>query len=97
MIDIYEICGYMAGILFASSLIPQLYKSCCSKNLDDISYGWQAIFILAIILGLIYSIHKDLPPVYLSSSVELIFMIILIIMKYYYRNANVIIPDVENP
>lgn len=97
MIDIYETCGYLAGILFASALIPQLYKSCKSKNLDDISYGWQAIFILAIILGLIYSVHKDLPPVYLSSSVELIFMIILIILKYYYRNANVIIPDIENP
>ena len=95
MIDIYETCGYLAGILFASSLIPQLYKSCKSKNLDDISYGWQTIYIVAIILGLIYSIHKDLPPVYLSSSVELIFMIILIIMKYYYRNVT--IPDVENP
>ena len=97
MIDIYETCGYLAGILFASSLVPQLYKSCKSKNLDDISYGWQAIFILAIILGLIYSIHKDLPPVYLSSSVELIFMITLVILKYYYRDVNVIIPDVENP
>ena len=95
MIDIYEICGYMAGILFASSLVPQLYKSCCIKNLDDISYGWQAISIVAIILGLIYSIHKDLPPVYLSSSVELIFMIILVILKYYYRNNKVL--DLENP
>ena len=93
MIDIYETCGYLAGILFASSLVPQLYKSCKSKNLDDISYGWQAIFILAIILGLIYSIHKDLPPVYLSSSVELIFMITLVILKYYYRNNK--IPDID--
>ena len=93
--DIYEICGYMAGILFASSLIPQLYKSCKTKNLDDISYGWQAIFITAIILGLIYSIHKDLPPVYLSSFVELLFMIILFLMKYYYRNIT--ITDIENP
>ncbi len=93
--DIYEICGYSAGVLFASSLIPQLYKSCKSKNLDDISYGWQAIFIIAIILGLIYSIHKDLPPVYLSSFVELIFMIILVMMKYYYRNIT--ISDIENP
>ena len=95
MIDIYETCGYLAGILFASALIPQLYKSCKSKNLDDISYGWQAIYILAIILGLIYSIHKDLPPVYLSSSIELSFMIILVILKYYYRNNTV--SDIENP
>ena len=31
MFDFYEICGYVAGILFASSLIPQLYKSCKQK------------------------------------------------------------------
>jgi len=97
MIDIYETCGYLAGILFAFSLIPQLYKSCCSKNLEDISYGWQAIYISAIILGLIYSFHKDLPPVYLSSSVELIFMIILVILKYYYKDNNLDIKDIENP
>lgn len=95
MFDIYETCGYLAGLLFSISLIPQLYKSCKSKNLDDISYGWQAIYIGAIILGLIYSIHKDLPPVYLSSSMELIFMIILVLLKYYYRNDNV--SDIENP
>ena len=97
MIDIYETCGYLAAILFASSLIPQLYKSCKSKNLVDISYGWQAIYIVAIILGLIYSIHKDLPPIYLSSSIELIFMIILSIMKYYYKDNNLDIKDIENP
>jgi uncharacterized protein with PQ loop repeat len=95
MIDIYEICGYLAGIFFASSLIPQLYKSCKTKNLDDISYGWQGIFIIAIILGLIYSIHNDLKPVYLSSLLELIFMIILVIMKYYYHETD--IKDIENP
>ena len=95
MIDIYEICGYLAGIFFASSLIPQLYKSCKTKNLDDISYGWQCIFIIAIILGLIYSIHNDLKPVYLSSLLELIFMIILVIMKYYYHETD--IKDIENP
>ena len=95
MINIYETCGYLAGIFFALSLVPQLYKSCKSKNLDDISYGWQTIYIIAIILGLIYSIHKDLTPVYLSSSAELIFMIILVLMKYYYRNISV--SDIENP
>ena len=95
MIDIYEFCGYLAGIFFASSLIPQLYKSCQTKNLDDISYGWQGIYIIAIILGLIYSIHNDLKPVYLSSILELIFMIILVIMKYYYHETD--IKDIENP
>ena len=84
MKDIYDACGYIAGLLFASGFIPQIYKSYKTKNMDDISYGWQFIFLIGVILGIIYSVHKDLPPIYLCSSVELICMIILISMKYWY-------------
>ena len=94
MIDFYESCGYLAGILFASSLIPQLYKACKTKRLDDISLVWQCIFIIAIILGLIYAIHNNLKPVYISSSVELCFMIILLIMKLCYRDT---VENIETP
>jgi len=79
--DIYEICGYSAGILFASSLIPQVYKSFKTNNLDDISILWQIIFITAIILGIIYSYHNDLKPIYICSFVELLLMTILLILK----------------
>ncbi len=82
--DFYESCGYMAGILFASGFIPQIYKSYKTKNLDDISYEWQFIFTMGVILGIIYSIHHDLKPIYICSSVELFFMVTLITMKYIY-------------
>ena len=88
--DIYEICGYSAGILFASSLIPQVYKSFKTNNLDDISILWQIIFIAAIILGIIYSYHNDLKPIYICSFVELLLMIILLILKLIsFRNHRV--------
>ena len=79
--DIYELCGYSAGILFASSLIPQVYKSFKTKELDDISIIWQLIFILALVLGIIYSFHHDLKPIYICSFIELILMIILLFLK----------------
>jgi len=94
--DFYDICGYTAGVLFASGFIPQIYKSYRTKNMNDISYGWQFIFLTGVILGIIYSVHKNLPPIYLCSSVELVFMIILICMKIYYSNCKVE-KDVENP
>lgn len=94
MFDIYEACGYGAGILFASGFVPQIYKSFKTKNLEDISYGWQFIFTLGVILGIIYSVHNDLKPIYICSSIELCFMIILIIMKIIYRKKN---NDIENP
>lgn len=94
MFDFYEVCGYGAGILFASGFIPQIYKSYKTKDLDDISYGWQFIFTLGVILGIIYSIHNDLKPIYICSSIELCFMIILIGMKICYGKKN---NDIENP
>lgn len=94
MFDFYEACGYCAGILFVSGFIPQIYKSYKTKDLDDISYGWQFIFTSGVILGIIYSVHYDLKPIYICSSVELFFMIILIGMKTMYGKKN---SDIENP
>jgi MtN3 and saliva related transmembrane protein len=86
MIDFYELCGYSSGVLFALSLIPQVYKSYKSKDLEDISYGWQFLLIFALSLSLIYSFHKDLKPVYISSLMELFFMLLLVFMKIKYKN-----------
>jgi MtN3 and saliva related transmembrane protein len=97
MEDIYDVCGYGAGVLFASGFIPQIYKSYKTKNMNDISYGWQFIFLIGVILGIIYSVHKDLPPIYLCSSVELVFMVTLIIMKYSYSlsETNKVVTDTQ--
>jgi len=98
MLDIYESCGYGAGFLFTLSLMPQIYKSYRSKNMDDISFGWQFIFIMALIMSLVYSFHEELAPIYISSSIELVFMIILLIMKVIYRDYNVLKEnDSDNP
>ena len=91
-IDIYDIFGYSSGILFAGSLIPQLYKSYKTKELNDISICWQSIFLLGLIFLFIYSFHNDLKPVYIPASVETSFMLLLIIMKLYYHNTP---PEIE--
>jgi hypothetical protein len=44
-----------------------------------------------VILGIIYSVHNDLKPIYLCSSVELVFMVMLIAMKYIYGKSSVVI------
>ena len=96
MINTYEACGYASGILFSASLFPQLYRSCRTKELDDISIYWQCIFIIAIIFGLIYSFHYNLKPIIISSSIEMIIMIILLVMKLYYKK-DIKYNDIENP
>lgn len=86
----YELLGFISGILFPLSIIPQIYKSYKTKDLNDISYYWQFTFITALILALIYSIHFDLKPIYTSSFFELTMMLILTFMKFLYRNNNII-------
>jgi len=95
MIDFPEICGYLAGIFYASSLLPQIYKSCKTKKLDDLSWGWLFIFALALLMSLIYSYYRNLPPILISSSIELTLLLILMIMKTYYKEYNIL--DIENP
>tara|TARA_B110001469_G_scaffold127685_1_gene149767 strand:- start:2714 stop:3007 length:294 start_codon:yes stop_codon:yes gene_type:complete len=89
--NIYMVCGYISGILFPLSLIPQVYKSYKTKTLNDISYYWQITFMVSLICAIIYSVYYDLKPIYLSSILELILILSLTIMKYIYRNDTVII------
>jgi len=97
-IDIYELCGYSSGFLLAFSLVPQLYRSCKTRELKDISLCWQSIFMTGMILMLIYSYHEDLKPVYIPATFEASFMLILMIMKIYYRKNEIeITNDIENP
>ena len=88
-INIYETFGYISGFLFAGSLIPQLYKSCKTKKLDDISYCWQFIFLTGMVLMLIYSYHEDIMPVFIPASFEAFFMSLLLAMKLYYHNSTI--------
>tara|TARA_Y100000591_G_C21303143_1_gene437404 strand:+ start:211 stop:504 length:294 start_codon:yes stop_codon:yes gene_type:complete len=96
--NFYELCGYVSGFLFAISLVPQVYKSCKTKLLRDLSLIHQSIFLFGMILNLIYSIHEDLKPVYIPASCEAFFMFLLFIMKIYYRKNELIDDkDIENP
>jgi len=95
--DIYELFGYISGFLFSISLIPQIYKSYKTKKLDDMSYLWQIIFLVGMILMLIYSYQKNLMPVFIPASFEASFMLILFSMKIYYGIQNNRVNDIENP
>lgn len=82
--DEYEMIGYMSGILFPCALVPQVYKSCKTKELGDISYGWQFVFMSGLVGSIVYGIHNDLKPIYLSSMVEFTLMSSLVLMKCLY-------------
>ena len=40
--------GYSAGIILSVCLIPQIYKIYKTKQVENISYSWQILYILGI-------------------------------------------------
>ena len=79
--------GYSAGIILSVCLIPQIYKIYKTKQVENISYSWQILYILGISLHLYYGVYYDLLPIYIPTIIELILIIALFIMTIFYSKG----------
>ena len=85
--------GISGGLVLSVCLIPQIYKVIKTKKTEDISYIWQLMYIIGLILNLIYSLHYYLIPIYIPTIIELFFIIILTLLKCVYtRNKAIVHP-----
>lgn len=85
--------GYASGIILSICLTPQIYKVIKSKKVNDISYVWQFLYILGLSLHLYYSIFYKLIPIYIPCMIELLFIILLTVLKYIYSRNNLNIEE----
>ena len=51
-----EIIGYIAGILIAITMIPQLYVSLKTKSVEGVSLIMLIIFFISMVCWLIYGV-----------------------------------------
>tara|TARA_B100000123_G_C25687962_1_gene409459 strand:- start:564 stop:854 length:291 start_codon:yes stop_codon:yes gene_type:complete len=84
-----DIIGYAGGIILSICLAPQIYKIIKTKEVENISYLWQFMYILGIIAHLYYGIYYNLLPIYVPSIVELCLIIILFILKVKYQKEEI--------
>ena len=81
--------GYSGGIVLSLCLIPQIYTIYKSKDVDNISYLWQILYILGVSLHLYYAIYYNLLPIYIPSIIELCLILINMLTNYlfeYFKN-----------
>lgn len=78
--------GYSGGIILSICLIPQIYTIIKSKNVDNISYLWQFMYITGISLHLYYSIYYNLLPILIPTIIELCMVFILLFLKIIFNN-----------
>ena len=79
-----ELIGYLAGIIVAISLIPQVIKSWKTKSTKDISVMWTLIYLTGLILWVIYGIGILSFPIIIFVSIEALLAISLLILKIKY-------------
>lgn len=79
-----DIVGLLGGITIAVSLLPQVHKTWRTESASDISYTYQAIYILGCTMTNAYAIIGGLWPVFVPCLFEETLIIILTIMKFVY-------------
>lgn len=84
---IADIIGFLAGILIAISIIPQIFKSVKTKKVEDISLLMLLIIISGEVLWIIYGIMIKSYPIITVDSFALIAVLIMIYIQLKYKKS----------
>ena len=57
--------GYAGGIVLSICLFPQILKVMKTREVSNISYVWQFMYIFGLSLHFVYGIYYDLLPIYI--------------------------------
>ena len=79
-----EIVGFIAGILVASALLPQVIKSWKTKSTQDISLGWSITSLAGQIMWIVYGLLIASYSLVIMSSITLVMALSVFYLKLKY-------------
>lgn len=85
--EIIDLVGYTGGFMLSVCLIPQIYKIIKTKEVKNISYLWQFMYIIGSILHLYYGAYYNLLPIYIPAIIELSLILLLLSLKIRYKKT----------
>ena len=83
--DQIEIVGYIAGLLVATALAPQIIKTWKTKSAKDISTLWAIVLMSGLFLWIVYAIIQTIMPLAVFGIVEFCMAFSLLIFKFIYK------------
>jgi MtN3 and saliva related transmembrane protein len=83
-----QVIGLTAGVLTATSLLPQFLKILKEKKADDLSVPMLLILLSGVSLWIYYGVLKDDLPIILTNSFSLTINLCVIFLRFKYRNAD---------
>jgi len=80
----FELIGYLAGLIIAISLTPQVIKVWKTRSTKDISIVWNLFYLVGLSLWIVYGFGIGSLPLMLMVSFEALMAISLLILKIKY-------------
>lgn len=82
------IIGLAAGILTASSLLPQVIKTLKEKKCEEVSVAMLIVLMIGISLWIVYGIRRNDFPIIATNSFSLLINLVMIFLRYKYREKS---------
>ncbi len=83
--EIIQIIGLAAGILTASSMLPQIFKTIKEKKADEVSLKMLVVLLAGIALWIYYGIQKQDLPIIITNVFSFLVNVTMIILRIKYR------------
>lgn len=84
LLNIGDVCGYIAGVLTVLSLFPQIFTMFKTKNPEGISLLMIISLWIVSVLNFVYGIIIYSIPIFLTNIFTTILWTIIFILKIYY-------------
>ena len=86
----YKYIGYTSGFILSICLIPQIYKVIKTKKANDISYIWQILYFIGLLLNIVFCYLEKIWPIFIPSILEITLCTILLLLKINYDTRTTI-------
>ncbi len=83
--DFTQIIGITAGILTASSLLPQIAKTLKEKKAEDVSLTMLFVLQAGLILWIVYGIRREDIPIIATNCFSLLVNIFMVVLRFKYN------------
>ncbi len=82
-----QIIGLVAGVLTASSLLPQVVKTIKEKKADEVSLVMLFVLLAGVSLWIFYGIKKDDFPIIVTNCFSLLVNLVMIGLRLKYKSG----------
>lgn len=83
--ELQDLIGYAAATLGLFAYLPQVIKTCKTKQTKDISLAMYMVLWLGVFLWLTYGILLKKPPLIIVNTAVITFVSIMLVFKIKYK------------